>query len=90
VVEHVVPGRAGEARPPSEEEVRQTAVLELAIEQASAKIRAGGPIEEPADLDLDVWGGVVPVSTTFGPPAADGAGLPAALPASVRDYRRPA
>jgi len=89
VVDHVIPGRSSEARPPTDAEIRQTAVLEVPIEQASAKVRSGGPIEEPDDLALDVWGGIVPVTTTFGPPEADGQGADAATPRSVRDYRRP-
>jgi hypothetical protein len=90
VVDHVVPRRAAEARPPTDAELRQTAVLELSIEQASAKTRAGGPIEEPDDLTLDVWGGVVPVTTTFGTPEPDDQGAAdVTFPASLRDYRRP-
>jgi uncharacterized protein len=89
VVEHVVPGRAAEARPPTDAELRQTAVLELPIEHASAKARVGGPIDEPDDLALDAWGGVLPVTTTFGPPSHDGQGAAGvALPQSLSDYRR--
>jgi nitroimidazol reductase NimA-like FMN-containing flavoprotein (pyridoxamine 5'-phosphate oxidase superfamily) len=90
IVDHVVPGRTPEARPPTDAELRQTMVLELPIEQASAKTRTGGPVEEPDDLALDVWGGTVPVSTTFGPPEHDGQGSDGAtLPASLSPYRRP-
>ena len=90
IVDHVVPGRAAEARPPTDAELRQTAVLELPIEQASTKRRVGTAIEEPDDLALDVWGGVVPVSTTFGPPEPDGQGVAtAALPQSLSPYGRP-
>ena len=89
VVNHVVPGRSSEARPPTDAEIKQTAVLEVPIEQASAKVRTGGPVEEPDDLALDVWGGVVPVTTTFGAPRPDGQGAGAATPPSLHDYRRP-
>jgi nitroimidazol reductase NimA-like FMN-containing flavoprotein (pyridoxamine 5'-phosphate oxidase superfamily) len=89
VVEHVVPGRSTEARSPTESELRQTAVLELPIDEASAKIRTGGPIEEPDDLALDVWAGVVPVVTTFGAPEPDGQGRDAPMPASLLSYARP-
>ena len=65
-------------------------MLELPIEHASAKTRVGGPIEDPDDLTLDVWGGVVPVTTTFGAAVADGQGAPdPALPPSLVPYRRP-
>jgi nitroimidazol reductase NimA-like FMN-containing flavoprotein (pyridoxamine 5'-phosphate oxidase superfamily) len=89
VVNHVVPGRSSEARPPTDAELKQTAVLEVPIEQASAKVRTGGPVEEPDDLALEVWGGVVPVATTFGSPETDDQGVDAALPPSLVDYRRP-
>jgi nitroimidazol reductase NimA-like FMN-containing flavoprotein (pyridoxamine 5'-phosphate oxidase superfamily) len=89
IVEHVVPGRAVEARPPTEAEVRQTAVLELPIEQASAKIRTGPPIEEPSDLDQGAWGGILAVTTTFGVPEPDGQDATTATPTSISRYRRP-
>jgi nitroimidazol reductase NimA-like FMN-containing flavoprotein (pyridoxamine 5'-phosphate oxidase superfamily) len=90
VVDHVAPGRAAEARPPTDAELRQTAVLELVIDTASVKVRAGGPIDEPEDLPLPVWAGVVPVATTFGIPAADDAlDGSVALPPSLAPYRRP-
>lgn len=89
IVDHVIPGRSAEARPATDRELRQTAVLELPIEEASAKIRTGGPVDEPDDLALDVWAGVVPITTTFGEPEPDDAGVAAALPPSLREYRRP-
>jgi nitroimidazol reductase NimA-like FMN-containing flavoprotein (pyridoxamine 5'-phosphate oxidase superfamily) len=90
VVDHVAPGRAAEARPPTEAELRQTAVLELAIDTASVKARTGGPIEEPDDLALPIWAGVVPVATTFGIPAGDDAlDDSVALPPSLSPYTRP-
>jgi nitroimidazol reductase NimA-like FMN-containing flavoprotein (pyridoxamine 5'-phosphate oxidase superfamily) len=89
VVDHVVPGRAAEARPPTDAELRQTAVLELPIDQASAKLRTGPAIEETDDLVLDVWGGVVPVATTFGTAEPDGQGADVAVPATLQPYRRP-
>jgi len=88
VVDHVVPRRSTEARPPTDAEIRQTVVLEVPIEQASAKVRTGGPVEEPDDLALDVWGGVVPVTTTFGAPEPDGQGIDVSVPASLTDYSR--
>jgi nitroimidazol reductase NimA-like FMN-containing flavoprotein (pyridoxamine 5'-phosphate oxidase superfamily) len=89
IVDHVVPGRSVEARPPTGLELRQTLVLEVPIEQASAKVRTGGPAEETDDLALDVWGGVLPVTTTFGAPEPDGEGVDVPVPASVRAYARP-
>ena len=90
VVNHAVPGRTEEARPPSEAELRQTAVLRVPIDTASVKVRTGGPREEPADLELPIWGGLVPMQTSFGTPTGDDAlleGIP--VPASLVSYRRP-
>jgi hypothetical protein len=48
-----------------------TSVLALPLAEASVKIRTGGPADEPADLDLDVWAGVLPATVTFGAPEPD-------------------
>lgn len=87
LVEHVVPGRSAEARPPSAKELRTTQVLRMTIDEASAKVRTGGPIDDEEDLDLPVWAGQLPVATTFGSPLPDTTGL--ALPDYVNGYRRP-
>lgn len=68
LVDHVVPGRAAEARPSSPAELRQTAVLEVPIEEASLKERTGGASDDDEDLALDVWAGVVPVGLVAGTP----------------------
>jgi nitroimidazol reductase NimA-like FMN-containing flavoprotein (pyridoxamine 5'-phosphate oxidase superfamily) len=70
VVEHITPGRWDEARPPSDQELRKTSVLRMPITEASAKIRATGPVDEAEDLDLPVWAGEVPVTSHFGVPVA--------------------
>jgi len=71
ISEHVFPGRWAELRPPEPRELRMTAVIELPIESASAKVAAGPPQDEEADYALPVWAGVVPVTTLLGPPEAD-------------------
>ncbi len=68
ISEHLRPGRWAEVRPPSAVELRQTAVLRLDVEGASVKARTGGPIDEPEDLELPVWSGVVPCAVTWGEP----------------------
>jgi hypothetical protein len=88
IVDHVIPGRSGEARPPTEAEIKQTAVLELPITEASAKVRTGPPIEEPADLGNGAWGGLVTVTTTFAPPEHDGQDTAPGLPGSLKSYSR--
>lgn len=94
LVEHIAEGRSSEIRPPSEDEIRKTILLEVPIVEASAKARTGGPIEEPLDLQSLSWGGVVPVSLAFGDaePDADtpaGATLPGSLVGYDRGATRP-
>jgi nitroimidazol reductase NimA-like FMN-containing flavoprotein (pyridoxamine 5'-phosphate oxidase superfamily) len=73
VVEHVLPGRWREVRPPSAQELRATMVLRLPILEASAKVRTGGPLDEPEDLGRGCWAGHVPVALAAGAPVPDGA-----------------
>ncbi len=80
VVEHVFPERWREVRPPSRKELRATMVLRLPILEASAKIRAGGPLDDPEDLGWPCWAGHVPVRLTALAPLPDGV-LPAAVSA---------
>jgi hypothetical protein len=61
IVEHVTPGRWSDARPPNPQELDATAVVSVAIESASAKVRTGPPEDAPEDHALDVWAGVVPL-----------------------------
>ncbi|GHF63584.1 hypothetical protein FHX82_003077 [Amycolatopsis bartoniae] len=69
VTEHLTPGSWDHARAVNPKEFASVAVLALGLEEASVKIRAGGPGEEPEDEDrTDIWAGVVPVQTTFGAP----------------------
>lgn len=90
LVEHIVPGRTGDAREPSEREVRGTLVLALPLDECSVKVRTGGPKDEDEDMDLPVWAGVIPLTTVAGTPVADPdiVGDPAP-PAYAVDYRRP-
>jgi len=55
-------------------------MLRLAIDEGSAKVRAGGPIDDDEDLDLEVWAGEVPLGLVAGPPVADGAGRTVGIP----------
>lgn len=70
LVDHVVPGRASIARPANENELRGTFVVELTIEDASAKVRSGPPIDDADDLALPVWAGVIPLPVVGAPPIA--------------------
>ena len=88
LVEHVVPGRTADARPPNAKELRTTSVLRLPITEASAKVRTGPPIDDAEDMELSVWAGQLSVTTHFGEPTADTDNI-AAVPGYVADYRRP-
>jgi hypothetical protein len=69
----MVAGRSEACRPPTAEELRATRVVRVPLAEASAKVRTGPPIEDPADLDPPQWwGGVVPVTTVLGEPQPDG------------------
>lgn len=68
LVEKLVPGRSTDARGPSEMELRQTGVLQLPLEDVSAKLREGDPSDEPEDLTLPCWAGLLPLECRFGSP----------------------
>jgi nitroimidazol reductase NimA-like FMN-containing flavoprotein (pyridoxamine 5'-phosphate oxidase superfamily) len=68
LVDHVVPGRSADARPPNQGELRSTLVLRLEIEEGSAKVRTGPPVDDTEDLALPVWAGVLPLRTVGGEP----------------------
>jgi len=61
LTEQLVPGRWDEARRPTPQELKATWILQLEIGEASAKVREGGPEDEPEDADLPIWSGLVPV-----------------------------
>lgn len=89
VVEHLARGRWRDTREPTEQELKATAVLRLDITEASAKVRTGGPKEEPLDYELPYWGGVVPLSMTSGALVPDDHVLPGVdVPPYAADFRR--
>ena len=69
--DHVVPGRWAELRPITDQELKGTAVLALPIEEASAKVRTGPPMDDEEDLSWPVWAGVVPLALHVGVPVPD-------------------
>jgi nitroimidazol reductase NimA-like FMN-containing flavoprotein (pyridoxamine 5'-phosphate oxidase superfamily) len=89
IVNHVVPGRWDEVRSPSETEIRATMVLSLPLNEVSAKVRTGPPIDDEEDYSLACWAGVLPVSLDAHAPLPDPR-LPAGIhaPLYVRFYRR--
>jgi nitroimidazol reductase NimA-like FMN-containing flavoprotein (pyridoxamine 5'-phosphate oxidase superfamily) len=88
ISEHVIPGRWDEVRPPSDRELAMTMVLEVPIDEASAKIRTGPPKDDPEDLSLPVWAGVLPLETIPSEPLRDGDGGPAEVPLHVLAWPR--
>lgn len=71
ISEHLIPGRWYHSRRPNKKELAATAVLALSLDEASVKVRAGGPKDEDEDYSLDVWAGVLPVRQVIGPPMPD-------------------
>ncbi len=69
--EQVMKGRWDDVRQPTEQELKGTTVLSIALEEVSAKIRNGGPVDDEADYALPVWAGVVPLQTVVQTPEPD-------------------
>jgi len=90
LVEHVVPGRWHDARPPTEKELNATAVVGFALDECSAKVRTGPPKDDEEDYTLPVWAGVIPYALQAGTPQPDPDLSPGiALPQYLCDCRRP-
>ncbi|HEX6312086.1 MAG TPA: pyridoxamine 5'-phosphate oxidase family protein [Acidimicrobiia bacterium] len=83
VVEHVAPGRSGDCRPPTPEELRATLVVRLPLTEVSAKVRTGPPVDDPDDLGLPHWAGEIPLVLTPSRPVPD-----AAVRVPVPEYLR--
>jgi len=71
-VERMTPGRWALLRPATEQELKATTVMFMQIDEGSAKLRRGNPVDDDEDYAWPVWAGVVPVSTVAGAPADDG------------------
>lgn len=69
--EHVIPGRWDDVREPTEQELKATTVLALRLEEVSAKVRTGPPIDDEADYALKIWAGVLPLQLVAGAPIKD-------------------
>lgn len=67
-VDGVYPGRWDTLRPINEQEMKATTLLSIPIDEGSAKVRAGPPVDDEEDYALPIWAGVVPVSTVLGKP----------------------
>jgi nitroimidazol reductase NimA-like FMN-containing flavoprotein (pyridoxamine 5'-phosphate oxidase superfamily) len=69
--EKVVPGRWSDTRKPNDGELRATSIVGIPIDEASAKMRTGPPMDEAEDYDLPAWAGVIPIQSRPGAPLKD-------------------
>lgn len=89
VTEHLIPGRWKEARLPSAKELNATIVVSIPIEEASAKVRMGPPVDEEEDYGLPVWAGILPLQEMPLPPLRDALQSETVpMPAYVEQYSR--
>jgi uncharacterized protein len=89
LLDHIAPGRATDCRTPNARELAATAVLALDRVEVSAKVRSGGPVDEPEDCRLPHWAGVVPLSLTGGTPVpADDLDPTTPVPPYLTGYSR--
>jgi nitroimidazol reductase NimA-like FMN-containing flavoprotein (pyridoxamine 5'-phosphate oxidase superfamily) len=87
--EHILPGRWADSRQPNERELKATSVLRLPIEEFSAKVRVGPPVDDEEDYSFPTWAGVVPLEMKVGTPIDDQWLLPGqTVPEYARNYSR--
>ena len=87
--EHVIPGRWADARQPNASDMKKTMFIAVEIEEASVKFRAHGVGDDPEDMHLNVWAGVLPLKLSPLAPETDESGIPGVpLPDYVLDYHR--
>ena len=76
ISDNMLPGRWEDSRLPNEKELKATVVLSMTLEESSAKIRSGGPIDDSKDYELDIWAGEIPVYRKYLPAVSDETGIP--------------
>jgi nitroimidazol reductase NimA-like FMN-containing flavoprotein (pyridoxamine 5'-phosphate oxidase superfamily) len=87
--EHVMKGRWDDIRWPNEQEMKGTTVLALQLEEVSAKVRTGGPVDDEEDYAMPTWAGVLPLTTTTGEPIPDSRlNSGTEVPDYMKSYRR--
>ena len=87
--EHIMKGRWDDIRQPTDQEMKGTTVLAVPLEEVSAKIRTGGPIDDEEDYALPMWAGVLPLPVTPAAPIPDARLNPGTqIPAYMRGYKR--
>jgi nitroimidazol reductase NimA-like FMN-containing flavoprotein (pyridoxamine 5'-phosphate oxidase superfamily) len=89
LVEHVQKGRAAVCRAPNEKELAATRILSVPIEEASVKVRKGGPLDDDADLGVECWAGHLPLTLSAGAPVPDATHPPLSpVPEALLHYQR--
>ena len=89
LVDHVVRGRSADVRMPNDDELRQTMILVLPLDEASAKVRTGPPKDDEDDYELPIWAGVLPMRIETAELVADPRILEGLTPPdNVRNYTR--
>jgi hypothetical protein len=87
--EHILPGRWKDTRQPNEQELKATTVLRLAVEEFSAKVRQGPPIDDEEDYSFATWAGVIPLDVVARDPVSDSRLLPGtSVPNYASQYLR--
>ena len=90
ITRHVLPGREDDAIEPGEKDWRETLLLAVPLDEASAKVRTGPPGDDPDELALDVWAGTLPLHTIAGAPRPSPDLKPGIdPPAYLGEFRRP-
>jgi len=85
--EHILPNRWDDSRQPNEKELKATSVLRLPIDEFSAKVRVGPPVDDEEDYAFPTWAGVIPLEITSGQPIRD-EGCQQELPEYLKHYSR--
>ena len=94
ITAHVLPGRELDAAEPDDDDWRETLILAMPIDEASAKVRTGPPKDDDEDLAFDVWAGTLPLRTVVGPPTPSpdlraSIDVPTYIPSSGEELPRP-
>jgi len=90
VTDHVIPGRWAQSRLVTDKEIKGTLVIALELNEASAKVRGHGAVDDEADYDEPIWSGVIPIATVSGAPVSDDRLLPGVeTPENIATYTRP-
>ena len=89
ISEQILTGRWNDVRKPNEKELKQTSVFSIKLDEASAKVREGGPVDEDNDMGLNIWAGVLPLETVAKLPVKDKAlKKDISMPEYIKGYKK--